>query len=75
MFVKLWTYDMSIPLTIEIDKNYIDTSTDPKKEYYRIILLLMFLSNETDVLRRLLPNTSGFFQGRCARCEMSLSRH
>ena len=57
VFVELLTYALSVSLTIEIHKNNIDTSRVTNK----------FLSNESDILRELLPNTTGFFQGNCIR--------
>ena len=62
-FVELPTYTISVSLMIEIHKNNTDTFSVTNKQYYKT----KSLSNETDISRELLPNTTDFFQENFAR--------
>ena len=72
-FVKLLTYNISIPLTLEIHKNNIDTFKVTNKSYYKKILFQKFLSNEMNNFRELLPNIIYFFQEKFTRQYFFLS--
>ena len=62
-FVELPTYTISVSLMIEMHKNNTDTFSVTNKQYYKT----KSLSNETDISRELLPNTTDFFQENFAR--------
>ena len=72
-FVKLLTYTISVPLTLEIHKNNINTFRVTNKSYYKKILFQKFLSNEMDNFRELLPNIIYFFQEKFTRQYFFLS--